>query len=523
MVRKIFNKNMAITSLSVLLFGCVDKAEEPGIGSSTTDVSEVNAVASTSYTDAGAIESSDLGAPNIVLILADDMGYGDIRAYNSESKVPTPNLDKLAEEGVHFTDTHTPSSVCTPTRYSLLTGRYAWRTKLKRGVLYGRSPMLIDVERDTIASVFKDNGYDTAAIGKWHIGIGEGETDYAGRIGPGPNAVGFDYYYGIPASLDMEPYVYVENEALATPLEGRTIDASAHRRSGGPGFWREGEIGEGFSHQEVLPVLTEKTVEYIEAQEGSDKPFFLYFPLPAPHTPWLPDEEFVGTSGAGAYGDFAAHVDAVVGDVVDALERSGMTENTIVIYTSDNGAHWSESQEEEFDHLANGVLRGQKADIFEAGHRVPLIAKWPGRIPAGSSSQISNVLTDLFPTLLSMADIRRPEGVAIDGEDLSPVMLDPENDKFSREMPLIHHSLSGLFAIRVGDWKLIEGLGSGGFTQPREREPEEGEVPYQLYNLAEDISEENNLAAEKPEMVELLLAELNKIRALEETSSSLDY
>lgn len=449
--------------------------------------------------------------PNVVLILADDMGYGDIQAYNPDSKIPTPNLDTLANEGLRFTDAHTPSSVCTPTRYSLLTGRYAWRTSLKRGVLRGHSPLLIARDRDTLASVLQAGGYETAAIGKWHIGIGDSEAFYFDRLAPGPNAVGFDYFFGIPASLDMEPYVFIENEALATPLTGQLIDASGKRRDGGNGFWRKGQIGDGFAHDQVLPELAMRAVQYIENHAGSEMPFFLYFALPSPHTPWLPDEQHIGISGAGFYGDFVAMVDTVVGQVVTALEAAGHADDTIVIYTSDNGAHWLETDVEQYGHLANGQLRGQKADIHEGGHRVPLIVRWTGNVGADSVSETPMVLTDLFPTIVSLAGLALPLSAAPDGVDLSGVLAGQDSDADATRA-IVHHSLHGMFAIRVGDWKLIDGLGSGGFTAPAKVEAREGEVPYQLYNLANDPAEKNSLASERPDIVQDLVRQLDAIR-----------
>ena len=451
--------------------------------------------------------------PNIVLILADDMGYGDIAAYNQSSKIPTPNLDSLAESGMRFTDAHSPSAVCTPTRYGLLTGRYAWRSELKRGVLWGHSPLLIETGRETIASMLKRIGYTTAAIGKWHLGIGNNEANYYGRLAPGPNSVGFDYFYGIPASLDMEPYVYVENEQLDTPLEGRIIKASDKRREGGGGFWRSGQIGTGFSHQEVLPVLADKATEYIRqhGEDSNQEPFFLYFALPSPHTPWLPAEEYQGISGAGYYGDFAAQVDGVVGRVVKALEESGLATNTLLVYTSDNGAHWFDTDIGQFGHRANGTLRGQKADIYEGGHRVPLMVLWPGKVAGGTVSQQPVVLTDLMATFASITGAEVAQQAAPDSVDFSPVLLSEDDARIQR-LPMVHHSMNGMFAIRAGNWKLIEGLGSGGFTKPSRIEATGQEMPYQLYDLANDLAETSNVAGEHPEVVKALLAELNLIR-----------
>ena len=462
--------------------------------------------------------------PNIVLILADDMGYGDIKAYNPSGKIPTPNLDTLAQTGMRFTDAHSPSAVCTPTRYALLTGRYAWRSELKRGVLWGHSPLLIEPDRETIASMLKRAGYKTAALGKWHLGLGNNEANYYGRLAPGPNALGFDYFYGIPASLDMEPYVFVENEGLATPLDGNVIEGSAHRREDGRGFWRTGAIGTGFSHQQVLPQLADKAVNYIksEGESGNESPFFLYFAMPAPHTPWLPDEQHRGISGAGYYGDFVAQVDSVVGRVIKALEEAGVAGNTLLVYTSDNGAHWFEDDIQQFGHAANGALRGQKADIHEGGHRVPLLVRWPGKVTGGAVSVEPVVLTDLMATFASISAASLEKGAGPDGVDISPVMLSKGQNSLDQRA-IIHHSLDGMFAIRVGDWKLIEGLGSGGFTKPARVEPTGQSTPYQLYNLAEDPAEENNVAGENADVVATLLAELERIRNSETGEAQLCF
>ena len=464
--------------------------------------------------------------PNIIVVLADDMGYGDIGAYNAQTKIPTPNLDKLAQQGIRFTDAHSPSAVCTPTRYSLLTGRYAWRTRLKSGVLWGYSPLLIEDGRETVASMLKKQGYATAGIGKWHLGLGNSEADYYGasstsgknsgddfgRLRPGPNEVGFDYFFGIPASLDMKPYVYIENGAPYSPLTGKLIEASGQRRFGGGGFWRKGQVGEGFVHEEVLPKLTEKAVSYIREQsrDGQGKPFFLYFPLTAPHTPWLPTKEFVGSSGAGYYGDFSVQVDDTVGQLMKTLEEQGIADNTLIIFTSDNGAHWLPTDIEKYQHLANGQLRGQKADIHEGGHRVPLIARWPGNVPAGSQSAYPTTLADLMATFATISGASLSGDAGPDSFDISHALLDKGDE--AERAPMIHHALDGMFAIREGNWKLIEGLGSGGFTKPQREETPQGSVAYQLYNLAKDPLETKNLAVKHPEVVKKLTAKLNQIR-----------
>lgn len=453
------------------------------------------------------------GQPNIVILLADDMGYGDPGAYNPDSKVPTPHLDELAAQGRRFTDAHTPSSVCTPTRYGLLTGRYAWRTRLESGVLWGYSPLLIDTSRVTLASLLKEEGYHTAAIGKWHLGLASRDsTDYSKPLRPGPNQLGFDYFFGIPASLDMDPYVYVENDHPTAQLTEH-VEGSAHRRQGGGGFWRAGPIAPDFRHEEVLPRITEKAVSYLEDRNATPgRPFFLYVPFSAPHTPWLPGEAYRGTSGAGYYGDFAAQVDGAVGQILEALDRHDLAENTLVIFTSDNGAHWPAGDVEKHDHRANGPLRGQKADIWEGGHRVPFIVRWPGRIEPGTVSRETIALTDLLATTAAAVGADLPPGAGPDSYNVLPAMLGTSYDEPIREAT-VHHALDGMFAVRQGPWKLILGRGSGGFTNPRRRTVKEGAPEGQLYNLADDLGEANNLYEERPDLVRRLKSLLERYRA----------
>ena len=468
--------------------------------------------------------------PNVLLILADDLGYGDIGAYNPESRIPTPNLDRLANEGVRLTDAHSPSSVCTPTRYALLTGRYAWRSRLKRGVLNGRSTALLEPERVTLPGFLQSLGYATAGIGKWHLGLGAdpapddnepGRTDYDAPLRPGPLSAGFEHYFGIPASLDMEPYLYIEDEGVFEAAT-ETVEDSSMRRYGGGGYWRAGNIAPGFDFLQVTPVLFDRAGGYLEERAAADdgRPFFLYLPLPSPHTPWMPLPEFEGASGAGVYGDFVAQVDAGVGGLLHALDSLDLASNTLVVFTSDNGAHWIEADIEQTGHRANGSLRGQKADIHEGGHRVPFLARWPGRIPAGSVRGELAGLVDVFRTVTSILEAEVPDGVAEDSVDFGPVLRGEEDAPPPRNS-LIHHSSRGMFAIRSHDldgpeaarkWKLIEGLGSGGFTQPRQLAPEPGGAAGQLYELVVDPAETNDLYLDRPDIVERLTAELEAIR-----------
>lgn len=445
--------------------------------------------------------------PNIVLILADDLGFGDPRCYNAESKVPTPHIDRLAREGTRFTDAHTPSSVCTPTRYGLLTGRYCWRSSLKSGVLYGYDPLLIEPGRPTIASFLKGQGYATACVGKWHLGLGTKKpADFNQSLNPGPNALGFDYFFGISASLDMPPYVWIENDRVtAPPVE--EIGESKHQRQGGNGMWRAGAIAAGFRHADVLPTLSREATEFIGKQKP-EKPFFLYLPLTSPHTPWLPDESVQGRTSAGVYGDFVAQTDDVVGEVLAALDKTGLAANTLVVFTSDNGSHWPPSDVTKYGHKANGDWRGQKADIWEGGHRVPFIVRWPGKAQPGRSTPALVCLTDLFATFAEALSAPLPLE-AQDSVSFLPVLLGKTEP--ARES-VVHHSIDGTFALREGRWKLIPALGSRGFSTPKQILAKEGQPEGQLYDLESDPGEKHNLWLQRGEIVKQLLESLNKVK-----------
>ena len=467
------------------------------------------AVACTPQTDTPAAPR----LPNILVIMADDMGYGDPGSYNPASKIPTPNLDRVAAEGMRFTDAHAPAAVCTPTRYGLLTGRYAWRSSLKSWVLEGYDQLLIDTSRETLASLLGRHGYATGAFGKWHLGLGsEKPTDYSQPLTPVSNALGFDTFFGIPASLDFVPYVFVENESVVeAPTD--VIDASAMRRHGGGGFWRAGPIAPGFRHIDVLPTVADRAVAFVEdrAAASPERPFFLYLPLSAPHTPWMPTAEFEGRSQAGPYGDFTVQVDAVVGRMLDALDLTGQADRTLVIATSDNGAHWLAEDIERYGHRANGPWRGQKADIHEGGHRIPFMARWPGVITSGSTSDETIALTDLMATFADIVGESLRDDAGEDSYSLMPVLRGESLAEPLREAT-VHHSVDGIFAIRQGPWKLIEGRGSGGFTEPVRVETGPGEPRGQLYNLADDPGETRNLFDDQPDIVVRLQALLDGYR-----------
>lgn len=458
--------------------------------------------------------------PNIVFVLADDLGWGDPHCYNQDSKIPTPAMDRLAAEGMRFTDAHTPSSVCTPTRYGVLTGRYAWRSRLKSGVLWGYSRSLIEPGRMTVASLLRKHGYTTVGIGKWHLGFQEPdpaaaneaaqpEVDYSKPLVPGPLSVGFGAYYGIPASLDMEPYLYVRDDrAVRQPV--LRIEGSKHRRQGGGGFWRAGPIAPEFAHEEVLQTIAQEATTFIRSQ-SKDQPFFLYFPLTAPHTPWLPTDGFRGKTQVGHYGDFVAQVDAVLAQVMTALEEAGLAKNTLLIMTSDNGSHWPVDDIFKWGHDANGGFRGQKADIHEGGHRVPFLVRWPGKIEPGSVCGQIICLTDLIATSAAIVGAELPQDAGEDSFSFLPALLGSADGSLRESV--VHHSANGMFAIRKGDWKFIDGLGSGGFTQPARIKPKPGGSQGQLYNLAEDRAERTNLYRTRSEKVAELEALLSELRS----------
>lgn len=484
-----------------------------------------------------------VGNPHIVFILADDMGWGDPRCYNPESKIPTPHLDRLAAEGVRFTDAHTPSSVCTPTRYTLLTGRYCWRTWLEKGVLDGFGPPLIGEDEDTLATMLKRVGYRTACVGKWHLGMqwhdlegkalrergpqrfrsGEG-VDFERDVTGGPVDVGFDRYFGISASLDMAPYCYLRDRRVETlptewheEVEDKTFLAGV-----------SGVKSPGFDVHEVLGKFGDEAVAVIDQQAVREEPLFLYLPLNSPHLPVAPSAEAEGKSEAGLYGDFTWETDQVVGRVLDALDRQGMAENTLVIFTSDNGGLWHQwdfradddggapprtprsEYTAGFGHFSNAWLRGTKADIYEGGHRVPFLVRWPARAEGGRVSDALVELTDVFATVAEIVGEEGRETSGMDSFSFLPLL----EGKTEKARPFaVHHSLAGIFALRQGDWKMIEGRGSGGFTRPRTIEVGDEEPAGQLYDLGNDPQETTNRWMEEVDRVLAMSELLEQVRS----------
>lgn len=442
--------------------------------------------------------------PNIIFILADDMGYGDVSYLDSRSKIKTENLDQMAREGVVFTDAHSSSSVSTPTRYGILTGRYNWRSTMKQGVLGGYSKALIAPGRETMASMLRKQGYTTAGIGKWHLGwdwnnidAGADQVDFSKPVANGPTTRGFDYYYGFCGSLDMPPYVYIEND-MPTSLPDRVTEDK-----GKYSWWRKGPTGADFVHEDVLPNLIDRACDYVKEKASSDQPYFLYLPLPAPHTPILPVKEFQGKSGLGDYADFVLMVDAMVGRVLQAVKESGEDDNTIVVFTTDNGCSPAAGIDELIaqGHYPNSIYRGHKADLFDGGHRIPCILRWPGGAKPHRVEQ-TVCLTDFYATFAALNGYMLQDSEGEDSYNLMPAIISPAEISPIREAT-VHHSITGHFTIRRGEWKLLLSPSSGGWSAPK---PNDSTAlaslpPVQLYNMKTDPSEQKNVEAQYPEKV----------------------
>jgi arylsulfatase A len=458
---------------------------------------------------AAALAASAAEKPNIVYLLADDLGYGDVQALNpTRGKIKTPHLDRLAAQGMTFTDAHSGSSVCTPTRYGLLTGRYAWRTHLQRGVLDGTDdPPLIAEKTLTVPALLKQHGYATAAIGKWHLGflserpaaaavaespaptakkkaMGNAGLPVGSRIIGGPTTRGFDYFWGCSNARTMSGLI--ENDRVI----------------------------ENLPPIEMLPRLERQAVNYIAdhaAAAKNGKLFFLYVPLTSPHTPILPTPEWQGKSGLGAYGDFTMQTDAVVGKILAALDAHGLAANTLVIFTADNGCSPQADTPglEKQGHFASGPLRGYKADIWEGGHRVPFFARWPGRIAPGTRSDQVLCHTDLMATCAAILGAPLPPDAAVDSVSFLPALLGTARAPLRTS--IVHHSIDGRFSIRESAWKLVFAPGSGGWSAPRDAEARQAGLPeLQLYDLSGDPAEAKNLHPENPAIVARLTALLQR-------------
>ena len=482
-----------------------------------------------------AMSASAATRPNIVYILADDMGVGDVSALNARSAWQTPNIDRLAREGIAFTDAHSSSAVCTPSRYAIMTGRYNWRSARKSGVGSGFSPALIEPGRVTVASFLREHGYATAMVGKWHLGLNwvplvkganlakddpaDGEparravvsaaegaakpdealVDFSKPFGGGPLACGFQEFFGISASLDMPPYAWLRGD--------RVEGAPLHPITGNKGqaMWRAGPAADGFAHVDVLPREASEAVAYIGRQDAKT-PFFLYLALTAPHTPIVPAAEFAGKTKTTVYGDFCAQVDAVVGRVVAALKARGLKEDTLVIFTADNGcspaANFADLKAVSHDPQAG--RRGEKADIYEGGHRVPFIVRWPAGIK--KSGRVSGEVicqSDLLATCAAMIGEKLPATAGEDSVSMLPVLAGAKHMAPLREA-VVHHSINGSFAIRQGPWKLCLCPDSGGWSDPKPGKAPAGSPAFQLFDLQADPAETTNVVAAHPDVVKRL-------------------
>lgn len=459
-----------------------------------------------------------LGKPNFVFILADDMGYGDVS--HAGGKIPTPFLDQLRAEGMRFTDAHTTSSVCTPTRYGLLTGRYNWRSPLKQHVLFPPQRSIMDPKRLTVAGLLKNNGYRTCVVGKWHLGLNwhmldkpakaqKGETkgkgwniDFSKPPQQGPLKLGFTHDFLFPASLDMPPYVYLKNDVLVEPP---TITR---------GWNRPGPTAASFEAENCLIDFARESRSFIKDAVTAKSPFFLYLPLTSPHTPIVPSKAWQGKSPLGKYGDFVMETDWVVGEVMKELAEQGVDKDTVFIFTTDNGCSPAAGIGDlvKKGHLPNAHWRGHKADIYEGGHRVPFIVRWPERVKAGSTSDLTVCTSDFFATAADILGLVRklPNNAAEDSFSFLPVLDNPDRKSPVRSFT-IHHSINGSFAVRKGPWKLCLCPGSGGWSAPRPREAMRNtKLPViQLYHLGKDPSEKNNVQQHHQDVVKDLVDDLS--------------
>ncbi|MBJ2175934.1 sulfatase-like hydrolase/transferase [Aureibaculum sp. A20] len=466
--------------------------------------------------------------PNIIIIYTDDQGYGDVSALNPEAKFKTPNMDKLAHEGITFTDGHSSDAVCTPSRYSLLTGRYSWRTSLKKGVLRADGPCLIEKDRMTIASMLKANGYQTAMIGKWHLQMEfEGDLksdnrDWSKPFTDGPIEKGFDYFYGIPASMNYGILTFLENDRVVDPpilFTKKKLDVTPRTYRMTPPYQTERdrgfvEVAPSFNDELVLETLANKAVDYINksaSEPNNDKPFFLYLPLTSPHLPHCTHPDFQDRSTCGNYGDFMEETDYRIGQVLEALKANGLEENTLVIFSSDNGAESNYAyQRDTYQHYSSLNFKGGKRDIYEGGHRVPFLMRWPNVIEAGKKSNSPVCQSDYLATIADIVGVTLPDNAGEDSYSLYDLMKD-SNENQSLDRAVIHHSFTGHFAIREGKWKLNMLRGSGGSLKPVIVMPQKGEATYELYDIKNDPGETVNLYFKHPDVVNHLTKKITEI------------
>ncbi|MBK1789844.1 sulfatase family protein [Persicirhabdus sediminis] len=472
-----------------------------------------------------AISSAALAQrPNIVLIFADDMGHGDISCQNPNGKIPTPNLDKLASQGMRFTDGHSSSGICTPSRFALLTGQHHWRKF--HGIVGSFGESVFEPDDFTIAKMLSESGYNTAAIGKWHLGWnwksletgkndapegaknaqGPAAYDWSKPIPMGPLDQGFDYYFG-DGTINFPPYCWIENDKVVEPPTVMMDTDTFKPIPEGRWEFRPGPMLDGWDPYKVLPTLTDKAVEWI-GKQTAEKPFFLYFALPSPHAPIIPNDEYVGKSQAGPYGDFVYESDAMAGRIIKAIEDKGFADNTIVIFSADNGPEgYAYDRLKKTNHNSSGELRGLKRDLYEGGHRVPFIISWPGKTKAGSVSNQTISQVDLAATFAAAAGTTIPNDKAIDSHDLTPLLAG--EDKPIRKST-VQNTKPKAFALRSGDWLYMNT--NSGFTRRPDatKNGEDYKTKGLLFNLKDDLGQQNNLFDSEPERVERMDKELNE-------------
>ena len=466
--------------------------------------------------------------PNIVFILADDVGYGDFGCYGA-TKIKTPNIDRLAREGMRFTDAHSPSAMCTPTRYAFLTGRYAWRHAPGASILTGIAPLCIAPGTPTVASIVKTAGYATGVVGKWHLGLGSEITDYNRPLKPGPLEIGFDYAFILPATGDRVPCVYVENHDVVGYDAADPIRLNYDVQRGTPesyvqGIPRIGGMQGGktalWSDADMADTFATKAVDFIEQHQAD--PFFLYFATHDIHVPRVPHPRFRGTSEAGVRGDVVQQFDATVGTLLACLDRLKLTDRTLVVVTSDNGGVLDPNGPDTVNagtvetnngHLPNGPLRGQKGNLAEGGHRVPFIVRWPGRTPAGTTSDQLLAHVDMLATFAALAGQTLSDDAGPDSFDMSAVFTGQVKEPVRDH--LINHTsgIQGGLAVRQGNWKYCASYFSGGRQRTLANGKKSEPVKPLLYNLADDIGERKNLIDREPEKAKELAAVLEKIKS----------
>lgn len=463
--------------------------------------------------------------PNILIIYADDMGHGDISVMNPESKIPTPHLDKLAASGMRFDDGHSSSGICTPSRYALLTGNYHWRRMY--GIVNSFGGSVFKENEMTLPRMLKQQGYKTAAIGKWHLGFDwkaimidpQAKTkagkksaykpeafDWSKPIPGGPLSIGFDYYFG-DGVINFPPYCWIENDKV-TETPTVMLDLKGTKPPEGNWECRPGPAVKDWDHYEVLPTLTNKTLEYLD-QQTKDEAFFLYFALPGPHAPIIPNKEFIGKSQAGPYGDFVYQIDWITGQVINKLKEKDLYDNTIIIFTADNGPeHYAYSRADKHQHISSGELRGLKRDIYEGGHRVPFIVSWPNKIKATISNEtISQV--DFMASFAKLTGASLKENEAVDSYNMLDIFMGQTPSTSVREAT-VQNTKKDIYAIRRGDWILLDastGHHSGVSSEYLKKHGFHAisrKAPGLLYNLKNDLAQKNNVYDQHPEIVKEL-------------------